>query len=332
MTRHRIPVPPAPSDLHPGPPPGQPHAPLLLRAAERLSDAGGDGPTLVGCTFVDGGVDLCATLLPHDPRCVAAGMFGFSAPSHWAGAAVLCGGSARPAGPPGAPGDDLSGQHPAERHVEHREAVAVIVVDRGGTTASSVRIGNGDPYDPGPPTGLLVDALHRALGLPSPGSAPPTEALVLGLWVDRLVTLAAGGHVPTWKEAALVHPGVPSHGTVGASAETVAHASTEALEGQDWAAIRRQCAAGGYRGAELGRTEAGWMDDTMFARWMLSAVPDLPPACALLRALGAGEVADGVETVAALLEVELPTGPTGHGSAYWADHADGSGGRPADGR
>lgn len=300
MSRHRIPVPPAPADLAPHAAPDRPHAPYLLRAAEHLADDGGDGPTLVGFTFVTDGVEVCAALLPEDPRCVAAGMFGFTAPPHWAGAAVRCEGAARPAGTRGTSG----GTSAADVCEAHPEAVAVVAVDRDGRAASSVRLGDGDPYDPGPPAGLLVDALHRALGLPSPGVAPPAEALVLGLWVDRLVTLAAGGHVPTWKEAALVHPGVPSHGMVGASAETVAHASTEALEGQDWADIRRQCAAGGYRGAGLGRTEARWMDDTMFARWMLSALPDLGPSCELLRDLGADEVADGVAQVASLLGVD----------------------------
>ena len=47
------------------------------------------------------------------------------------------------------------------------------------------------------------------------------------------------------------------------------------------------------------------MDDTMFARWMLSAVPELPVACAALRVLGAEEAAEGVEQVAALLGVEV---------------------------
>ena len=305
MSRHRIPVPPAPTGIAPDRVPEPPHAPLLLAAAEHLADAGGDGPTLLGFSFVDGGVDLAATLIPHDPRCVAAGMFGFTAPGHWVGIGVLCGGAARPL----VASEDDDGPP--------REAVAAFVVDRDGVLASSVRLGDDDPTDQGPPAGLLVDALYRALSLPAPGTAPPTEALVLGLWVDRIVTMAVGGHVPSWGEAVLLHPGGPGHGKVAASAETVAHATTEVLEGQDWASIRSQCRAGGYRGADLGRIEAAWMDDTMFARWMLSAVPDLPPSCHLLRGLGAGEVADGVEQVAALLDVELPTGPTGHGSAYW---------------
>jgi hypothetical protein len=296
MTRHRIPVPPAPSDLAPEQAPDRPHAPFLLVAAEQVAEAGGDGPTLLGFSFVEGGVDVAATLVPEDPRCVAAGLFGFTAPDHWAGAAVLCGGAARPVDDPG-PDDDTS-----------REAVAVVVVDRDGQIASSVCIDDGDPYDPGPPSGLLVDALHRVLGLPSPGPVPPPAAMVLSVWVDRLVTLATGGHVPTWPDAVLVHPGVPGHGNVAASAETVAHASTEVLEGQGWSEVRARCTSGGYEGADLSRHEARWMDDTMFARWMLSAVPDLRPACHLLRALGAADVADGVEEVAELLGVELLPG------------------------
>ena len=309
MTRHRIPVPPAPSDPAPSLAPDGPHAPLLLLAAEQVADAGGDGPTLLGFTFVEGGVDVAATLIPPDPRCVAAGVFGFTAPDHWAGIGIICGGAAR----------QLDAASDTDE--QSREAVAAFVVDRDGTLASSVRLGEDDPSDQGPPVGLLVDALYRALSLPAPGDAPPPEALVLGLWVDQLVALAAGGNVPGWKEAALVHPGAPAHGSVAASAETVAHSSTELLGGQDWAAIRAQCIAGQYRGADLGRTEARWMDDTMFARWMLSAVPDLPPACHLLRALGAEDVADGVEKVANLLGVEMPSGPTGHGSVYWSGAA-----------
>ena len=298
MTRHRIPVPPAPSDLAPEQAPDGPHAPFLLLAAEQVADAGGDGPALLGFSFVEGGVDVAATLIPHDPRCVAAGLFGFTAPDHWAGAAVVCGGAPRPLDDNLAPGPDDA----------PREAVAVMVVDRAGHVASSVRMDDGDPYDPGPPSGLLVDALHRTLGLPAPGPHPPPAAMVLSVWVDRLVTLAVGGHVPTWTEAALVHPGVPGHGGVAASAETVAHATTEVLEGQGWSEVRSRCAAGGYRAADLSRTEAAWMDDTLFARWMLSAVPDLRPACHLLRSLGAREVANGVEEVADLLGVELSPG------------------------
>ena len=291
MTRHRIPVPPVPSDLAPGLAPDLPHAPFLLLAAEQVADAGGDGPTLLGFSFVEGGVDVAATSIPPDPRCVAGGLFGFTAPDHWAGIGVVCGGAARPVV---GGGDDPS-----------REAIAVFVVDRDGELASSVRLGDDGPVDQGPPAGLLVDSLYRCLSLPAPGCAPPPEALVLGIWVDRLVALAADGDLPSWTAAALVHPGVPSHGPVAASAETVRHASTAFLDGQDWTAMRARCTAGGYRGADLRRSEARWMDDTMFARWMLSAVPELPVACAALRVLGAEEAAEGVEQVAALLGVEV---------------------------
>jgi len=53
---------------------------------------------------------------------------------------------------------------------------------------------------------------------------------------------------------------------------------------------------------DLSKEEAQWMDDTMFARWVLSALPDLAPATALLRAVGASDAAAGVDAVIALVD------------------------------
>ena len=95
--------------------------------------------------------------------------------------------------------------------------------------------------------------------------------------------------------------GLLRRGAVPASAETVAASAASVVEGRTWASMRAAAVGSALPAAALSPEEAGWMDDPMFARWVTSALPDLAPALAVLRAVGAGAAAGGVEEVARLL-------------------------------
>lgn len=249
--------------------------------------------------------------LPPDERCAAAGLFGMRARPTWCAVALTLVGRAR--------------------HMDTAEVVgqatAMVVVDRQGLVASTLQVDRGpldaapledsaledsaledgalDPApNPGPPEGLTVDALHRMLGLPAPGHAPPTPLFILALWSQLLIDHTFECGATTWTDAVRLHPGEPGRGRVAASVETVVEATLQTDGLINWQRMhRRGCAGAGPR--DLSRSEAKWMDPTMYARWALGSLPDPHLAVQILSAHGCDHAAAGLDTVrhAVLAEV-----------------------------
>ncbi|MFZ4517018.1 MAG: hypothetical protein ACOYOP_01420 [Microthrixaceae bacterium] len=265
-----------------------------------------DPYVLLALTPFDEEVEVAVRPLPPDDRCGAAMLLGLEAPPGATTVAASFVGSTaeRPAG---------QGEHTGQRH---RIDVAV---DRWGEVASSLRLlrADGTPGDDEPaaaatPEGLVVDALHRVLDLPSPGDPPALTELVTAMWTMCMTSHLLGAAAPTWAEVAALHPaGDESVGDgLPDGADTAVPPSPEALaaatrrltaDGTTWERLRRATVIGRFPAPELSPEEAAWMDHTMYGRWYVQSYPSAEFVAGRLRSCGATAAASGVEQVARLL-------------------------------
>ena len=269
------------------------------------AETDGLGPMVFGFEPHPEGVDLHSAPLPHDERAIAAGLFTMRAEPGWTAVAAAFSGRAR---------------HPDSGQVVGL-AEGAVVVDRRGGIASRLRVED-LPVEPlpdgGAVGGLTVDALHRMLGMPSPGEPPHPALLSLALWCELLLAHGTQGDTTTWADAVALHPGRPGRGRrdgagargdryigaahhsagtpVDASVETVTEATMRADEELDWARMHRRACAG-HGAPDLSIAEVRWMDPTLYARWLLGSFPDPVLTAEVLRAN------DGERAAAGLLEV-----------------------------
>jgi hypothetical protein len=151
-------------------------------AADAVMDLLGNLDPYLLVVVLSGGTepaDLAVRPIPADPRCGGAGLFGLTAPA----------------------GSLLVGASFPARH-DDTHALVDILVTRTGTVRSRLREQDAAPEDlPTPAGGVIVDALHRLLGLPAPGEPPPLGSLYMGLWLHQLLPLALDGRRLTWAAA-----------------------------------------------------------------------------------------------------------------------------------
>jgi hypothetical protein len=178
-----------------------------------------------------------------------------------------------------------------------------IVVGRDASVTSALRLDDRATEDPGPVEGLVVDALHRVLGLPSPGEPPPRPLFALAVW-SQLLVLHALEHGPvSWDDAVelLVEPPAAA---APSSVEDVVDAVMRGGEELCWDRLHRRALAG-QGPADLSLDELRWMDPTMYARWALGSLPDAALASRVLRAHGSARVAAAVTAVADRVSASL---------------------------
>jgi hypothetical protein len=153
---------------------------------------------------------------------------------------------------------------------------------RDGRAASRIRrLGDEPPrvMDAGAAEGDVADCLRRALGLPT---APPTHPPVVWWaldWLDAVMeeVCREPDRRWTWGRVAKLHPlaGLLPPDSPSALVEHVAVQSA----GIDWTAVRLDVAVEAGPDDRRGRFPidpelAAWMDDGMFARWLLGSRPD----------------------------------------------------------
>ncbi len=207
-------------------------------------------------------------------------LLGFTAPAAWVAVGVVATGTAR----------SLDTAPTASRRVR-----IVHLVDRGGREASllhDLEEGTVLPC-PSPADGHIADLCRRMLGLPT--AAPPPSVLPwwTTLWLDRILaeSLADPTTRWTWPRLAVLHPAVDPD-ALPIDPEELAEGAVLRAASVSWETVRREVASG-----EL----ADWMDDGMFARWILSEhlAPD-QLAAELTAALDPGAVVAVLDTLAAL--------------------------------
>jgi hypothetical protein len=222
----------------------------------------------------------------------------FVAPVHWTAIGVAGAGSAHTL--------DASGR---PRGPELAQVFVTVLVHRSGAAATLMRQGDGslDAISE-PPEGTVADACRRALGLPT--AAPPASTTCLWslCWLDRLVDAAGAGPGPRsplragpgprstvrdWQSGARLHPaGGPGprstlrdwqsvaslHPAAGpaplpSDPPALARACKVLAAAWPWSRLRAHPEAVDPPGLEASPDLAQWMDDGMWARWLLSAFP-----------------------------------------------------------
>ena len=261
------PGPPGTWRIH-GPPPRPPRRPPpepteLLGILDAFDES-----TIIGFEPSRRHLEVHSRPLPFDPRAVGAGLFGRRAVSSWCSVGAVFTGRLRRLDDPGTP---------------RGTATARVVLDRRGRLALSL---DGDTHldASDPPSGVLIDALHRVLGMASPGRAPHPARLVLAMWCTDVVAAVLARPPLRWPEVVALHPGDLGRGAATASAETIAEATLRWSSGFDWARVHRRAVRGdGALPSDLRRSEVNWMDPTMYGRWVIDSMVDPLLACEVLR-------------------------------------------------
>lgn len=210
---------------------------FLRLLAESLGHALADnhGGMLVHVNPTPDGPDV--GLLPLDGLAPADALLGTVAPDSWSALGVATGGWARPLDRPGT----------------RQRADVVIIVARDGPIVGHVRHGDNVITDP-PAYGLTLDCLQRALGLPTaPPNAPASQLLAVA-WLERVLDAgrARDRRRPlTWPEI---------NGLCPAPIET----------SLDWGRMRWMVVEGRWLESGLTPTDAAWLDDGAFSRWVLA--------------------------------------------------------------
>ncbi len=247
-------------------------------------------PVVVGFRPTRRRVELHVAPLPPDARTGAAGLFGLTADPGWSAVGVAFAGRAR--------------QLRSGTLLDDRSSAAVVVT-RSGRCASWVRSGDdptGGERVEGGAGGIVVDALHRILGLPSPGEPPSPALLAATVWAHEILELLLIDGSVGWDDALTLHPGEPGAGPVGPSDEMLLEATRRFAADFDWAAMHARAASGAVPVHELTTREAAWMDATMFARWVIGSLPDPFAVVDALRGHQCHEVAGRLEALLAALD------------------------------
>lgn len=249
---------------------------LATMAAEQL--AGDSGGALLRVHEAASGAD-CLAWLPLQGAHPLEALLGYVAPPEWWAIGVCAPGRAH-----SADGTD--------------DVTATLLVDRTGATASILQRGDDREVLPGRPDGVLADACRRALGLPT--APPPWSSLMLWTqaWLDRIVE-ADGARPPglpslSWAAVARLHPASTGPGDPVALALDAAALA----EAWPWARLRAESGVADLAGARPSPALAQWMDDGMWARWLLAGLPGGTDLLAAVQDLLTAPMAEAVTRVA----------------------------------
>lgn len=266
----------------------------LVEAADAsLANAGVDGALLR--VLVDPAEDELAWF-PLDGSHPLELLLRFVVPDNWRAVGVWCAGWAHRL--------DETGR--ARRGSGSPPVTVTLLVERSGAAAGLLR--EGDTITPllERPEGVVADACRRALGLPTTAPAGSTAELWALYWLDRLVEIASqadgAARLRTWPAVAALHPavaGLPARDRAAAIGEP-ARLAAAALAWSDawpWARLRAEPGALNLPWLDLTPALAAWMDDGMWSRWLLSALPPAEDLLASVHALLGDRVAAAVDMV-----------------------------------
>jgi hypothetical protein len=224
-----------------------------------------------------------------DPNDLVASLVGFDAPADWHAMAVVVQGRAWAL--------DQGSADPRPVRLTH-------VADRTGTVASVVRHAGEEPVPQGERAeGRLVDVCRRSLGLATSPPPPDSTALWALQWLDGIVTrVARGERMRGLAAAALAHPAielVAEHEPRMVDEAVGRLVRLGQLMGRQrpWSRLHQAAADGTWAVEDLSPEGAAWMDEGMFARWVLADFPSFDDYLAELRDLIPESTVDGIAEV-----------------------------------
>lgn len=221
-------------------------------------------------------------------------LLGFTAPPTWWALGTLTGGWAGPAEI--YDDDDAMRGRMQTRPSSHPDAVRVrslVVASRDGAIAGRVACADGRRIDEAPEHGFAIDALRRALGLPTAPPGFPVGELLTALWLAEVEAAAADargdGRSLSWTAVARRHPAMQLLQAAGERPRPSQLVEMASALGRvlSWAEVRRQVTERGWLTNVVSRDLAAWMDEGMLARSLVTALPPvdglLEGACRRLR-------------------------------------------------
>lgn len=272
---------------------------LVLAADRELHAAGVDGAVLRVGGLAPAGPDLA--WFPLDGAHPLDVLLGFAAPAHWSALGVSCTGRGQVLA-----GGDGPAAGPPARPVAEPVRITVLL-HRTGAATGLVRRGERTTALADPPAGTVADACRRALGLPTAPPPPSTLGWWTLVWLDRVVERAVGGPgtaPASWAEVARLHPaaspagphpcppdGVPDPAGLAAAAAALA-------EAWPWHRLRAEPEVADVPGQPVPAALAAWMDDGMWARWLLARLPTRADLLGAVQALLHPDLAAAVAVVA----------------------------------
>ena len=159
------------------------------------------------------------------------------------------------------------------------------LVTRQGEVVWKMRLPDGATTAEPPSEGRLLDCLRRCFGLPTPRPPVGPARLQIVAWLAAVLDQAKTARRPlSWAEVSRLHPLARVLGSElgGQCSELIPGLMRMAGSAWSWEDLRLQaqheCGLQDIVDPEL----AGWMDEGMFARWVLS---DLPSPDELLAAV-----------------------------------------------
>jgi hypothetical protein len=250
--------------------------------AELLLDAAGDRVSAAGCpTWVgvrddprgEGDVGLWFV---EDSR----GFLGWAAPPECIAVGVVATGKAHVADTPvEAPVPFAPGVIPGIR--------MCCLVTRCGEVTWRMTLPDGRSFDDAPREGRLLDCLKRCFALPTPPPPAGPGHLLSVFWLgaiideDRRVDRRL-----TWREISRLHPAAKMMSVragMGDEPGYVSELIRAASSTWSWEVLRKQAVTDSWAGEVVSPELADWMDEGMFARWILGALPAPDELLARLR-------------------------------------------------
>jgi hypothetical protein len=159
----------------------------------------------------------------------------------------------------------------------------VVFVHRSGEVVGRLRVGDTVTAE-APESGLTVDSLQRALGLPTTPPLWSTSEYFALIWLQNVID---GHHPMGWPEACALHPAfrlLADDDQPLDPADLVAAARALARV-VDWERLRWLAVEASWPVANLTPTEAAWCDAGAFSRWVMDRQPPVEAVLADLRAI-----------------------------------------------
>ena len=160
---------------------------------------------------------------------------------------------------------------------------------RDGRCASRVHRPDGTTMElPGDAEGVTMDAMKRALGMPT--SPPPhsSAALVARIWLGAIAELldSQPDKSVTWAEVVALHPVAEAVKEFGGDFDDPPRDIAGLLALSDmwsWEYLHRRAIDLSTMAPAIDSDLARWMDVGMFSRWILSGLPPVPALLAEVR-------------------------------------------------
>ncbi len=201
-------------------------------------------------------------------------LLGFVAPKAWTGMGVVCFGWAAPAEDADL-GRGTATARPSA-HPDRRRVRVITLIDRRGREQATASLDDGTVIDE-PGSGTVTDALRRCLRLATPQPPGAVAEVFAAQW---LLAIARSPRSVTtdWRQVALLHPALQllEGSRFGPRADELVGCGRTLHQTLPWEQLRQRTAAGKVDGVGIPADLAEWMDEGMFARWVLAGLPLLP--------------------------------------------------------